>query len=199
MLAEVHAYGLTPRAGVIVIETAIVESGIRIFANPNVPGSMAIPHEGVGTDHASVGVLQQQVPMWGNVRDCMDPATSTRKFLDRLVQFNWQSMRTGDAAQRVQVSAYPDRYQQQEQWAIQIVNALWPSEDNFMLDPTPAQLKALADAFALAVWTHDLANGPAVAQAYQVLDNTQAAVAAFGTQLAAQGAEISAIKNKVGA
>jgi hypothetical protein len=134
MIGTVYAQQFPQRAAVIVMETALVESGIQIYANPNVPESMAIPHEAVGSDHASVGILQQQVPYWGTAADCMDPATSTVKFLfggtggsAGLNDFDWQHMTTGEAAQAVQVSAYPDRYQLQEQTATQIVEALWPT------------------------------------------------------------------------
>lgn len=115
------------RAATICVETEIVESGIRILANPNVPESMAIAHEGVGEDHLSVGPYQQQVPMWGTARDCMDPAASTNKFLDHLLGFNWRPLPTGVAAQDVQVSAFPDRYQAQEALATQILIQLWPA------------------------------------------------------------------------
>jgi hypothetical protein len=113
------------RASIILVETGIVESGLRILANPNVPESENIPHAGEGSDHASVGPLQQQVPMWGTAADCMNPYTSAGKFLDHLTSFDWQSLPTGTAAQDVQVSAFPDRYQAQEQLATAIVNQLW--------------------------------------------------------------------------
>lgn len=147
MVATVKAHGLPKRAAVVVIETAMVESGIRVYANPNVPESMRIPHEAEGTDHASVGPLQQQVPSWGTAADCMDPARSTLKFLYgagnnpglltlpgyRFAYVNypgatsWTQIPTGSAAQAVQVSAFPDRYQQQEPQATQLVDALWGS------------------------------------------------------------------------
>lgn len=171
MVDEVRAYGLPERAAVIVIETALVESSIRVLANPNVPSSMSIPHDGLGTDHASVGPLQQQVPMWGTARDCMDPATSTRKFLDRLVRFDWAGMPTGEAAQRVQVSAFPDRYQQREAEAIQIVNQLW-GED-----------MPLTDADIEKIMTWDVADGAPVAEFYKVVVNTQKAVADLETKV----------------
>jgi hypothetical protein len=193
MVREVQAYGLNIRAAVIVIETALVESNILVFANPNVPESMSIPHDAVGSDHASVGPLQQQVPMWGTARDCMDPAASTRKFLDRLVRFNWESMPTGEAAQRVQVSAFPDRYQQRESEAIQIVNALWGEI------VTPAEIDAVATAVVKKLMTWDVADGPAVAPFYKVVVNTQAAVAAVETDVAALKADVDAIKKKDGA
>lgn len=145
MVGEVRRRGLPQRAAVIVIETALVESGLRIYANANVPASLRIPHEAVGSDHASVGVLQQQVPSWGTPADCMDPVAATGKFLDgtggnpgllhlpdyrfRFVGHpaasSWTQLPTGAAAQAVQVSAFPDRYQQQQTRAAQIVDALW--------------------------------------------------------------------------
>jgi hypothetical protein len=134
MVQTVSSQGFPQRAAVIVMETALVESGIKIYANSNVPESLAIPHEAVGSDHRSVGILQQQVPYWGTAADCMDPATATVKFLfggsggsAGLKDFDWQHMTTGQAAQAVQVSAFPDRYQQQEQTATQLVGALWPA------------------------------------------------------------------------
>jgi len=152
---------LRQKAAVILIETGLVESNLTIYANPNVPASMAIPHEAVGTDHASVGPLQQQVPSWGTAADCMDPHRAGLKFLHgaggnpglltlppyrfQMVGYphatSWTELPTGSAAQAVQVSAYPDRYQQQETAAQQIVAQLWPQvlED----DMTPAQFVAL--------------------------------------------------------
>lgn len=132
------------RAAVICIETALVESEIQIFANSNVPESLQLPHEAVGSDHLSVGIFQQQVPSWGTTADCMDPAKSTNKFLDRLLAFDWRSMRTGTAAQRVQVSAFPNRYQAREWEATQVVDSLRIRQDWFDM-ATKAELKAVVD------------------------------------------------------
>jgi hypothetical protein len=189
MIAEVQAYGLPERAAVIVMETALVESNLLIWANWNVPESLNIPHDAVGSDHASVGPLQQQVPMWGTARDCMDPAKSTRKFLDRLVQFNWQSMSTGEAAQRVQVSAFPDRYQYRESEAIQIVNELWSEV------VTPEDRVAIVE--ELMNW--DMKNGPGTAPFWAVIDNTQKAVAECLALVQQTAIEVAAIKKRDGA
>lgn len=188
MIAEVQAYGMPERAAVIVIETALVESEIQVLANPNVPESMSIPHDGVGYDHASVGPLQQQVPMWGTAHDCMDPAISTRKFLDRLVRFDWASIPTGEAAQRVQVSAFPDRYQQREAEAIQIVNSLW--EDVV----TPADRTAIVE--TLMQW--DMKNGPGTAPYWAVIDNMQKAIAECLALAQQTAADVAALKTKSG-
>lgn len=70
----------------LAVMCVLAESDLWIYANGSVPGSTDLPHDQVGSDHKSVGLFQQQVPMWGNARDCMDPATSTRNFLDALVR-----------------------------------------------------------------------------------------------------------------
>lgn len=149
LVGAVKARGLPKRAAIIVIETGIVESTLRILANPSVPESMDIPHEGEGTDHDSVGPLQQRVPMWGTAEDCMHPVRSANKFLDHLVELGWHSMTTGEAAQAVQVSAFPDRYQEQERLAAQIVDAMWnqSTEDDDM--------RAIVFAFDNSTWVTD--------------------------------------------
>lgn len=109
---------------------AIVESAIWMYANTNVPQSMSIPHNRVGNDHASVGIYQQQVSPnifgtgpfgWGTIQQCMNVEASTRSFLGILEgaptygllkldpPYN-QRPTLGAAVQRVQVSAFPDRY-----------------------------------------------------------------------------------------
>lgn len=166
MVAEVKRLGLPQRAAVVMVETAIVESQIQIMANWNVPESLAIPHEDTGADHASVGVLQQQVPSWGSTRDCMDPVMSCRKFLfgggnnPGLLNLpgyrfdfvgyssatNWTQIPTGAAAQAVQVSAFPGRYQELEAEATSIVQAVWGLGGTIGVDDmTPAESQQLHD------------------------------------------------------
>ncbi|WP_018352323.1 M23 family metallopeptidase [Longispora albida] len=120
-----------PRGWVIAIGTALQESNLRNLANSNVPRSLNIPHEGVGRDHDSVGLFQQR-PLppdgaggWGTVEELMTPATSAKKFYDKLRTIQgWELMRLTDAAQRVQVSAFPEAYQKWEPIAATIVDAL---------------------------------------------------------------------------
>lgn len=73
------------RAARLAIMCGMDESGLKVLANPNVPESAALPHDGWGSDHASVGIFQQQVPGWGTAADCMDITRSTRKFLAALM------------------------------------------------------------------------------------------------------------------
>lgn len=100
-----------PEKGIIVaLATAMQESGMRNLANPNVAESLRIPNEGMGHDHQSVGIFQQQ-PWWGTIRDLMTPRISALKFYEALLKVGgWQQMAPTVAAQSVQRSAFPDAY-----------------------------------------------------------------------------------------
>ncbi|TRW85556.1 hypothetical protein FK535_09170 [Mycolicibacterium sp. 018/SC-01/001] len=117
-IAEGKRRGIKERGIVICIATGLVESGLTVYANASVPGSLELPHDAVGSDGKSVGPLQQQVIMgngwwWGPVEVCQDPTKSAGLFYDRLAKLNYDG--TSDAAagaiaQAIQKSAYPDRY-----------------------------------------------------------------------------------------
>ena len=100
-----------PEKGIIVaLATAMQESGLQNYANPNVPESMKLPHEAVGHDHLSVGIFQQQ-PWWGTIPDLMTPGVAARKFYEALLKVGgWEQMAPTVAAQAVQRSAFPDAY-----------------------------------------------------------------------------------------
>src|SRR5689334_18945464 len=89
------------RVADIALETALTESRLRMYANENNPESLRLPHDAVGRDHASVGLFQQQVGIWGTTAELMDPEISTRKFLDALLRLNWIPMTNWAAAQKV--------------------------------------------------------------------------------------------------
>jgi hypothetical protein len=79
-------------------ETAIVESGVK-----NLPW-------GTGDSH---GVFQQQWTMgWGTLAQTMDPAYATRKFVSVAQGIEHLYADPGVLAQKVQRSAYPERYAQ---------------------------------------------------------------------------------------
>jgi hypothetical protein len=59
------------RACYVAITTAFQESSIRILANSNYPDSLNYPHDGVGSDHDSVGIFQQRAS-WGSTKDRMN-------------------------------------------------------------------------------------------------------------------------------
>lgn len=113
------------RAADIALGVCLVESNLLVYANRSVPGSIQLPHDAVGHDHASVGLFQQQVPGWGSVTRCQAPLSSTLHFYRRLFELSWDARSNGRLAQLVQVSAYPDRYAQRDAEAISIRRALW--------------------------------------------------------------------------
>jgi hypothetical protein len=127
--AYAGAHGASPdygaRAADIALAVCLVESSLLVYANPNVHGSMALPHDAVGHDHHSVGLFQQQVPGWGTVAGCQGVASSATKFLEKLFGLDWTGRTNGHLAQLVQVSAYPDRYAARDLEAIGIRKALW--------------------------------------------------------------------------
>ncbi|MBM0232391.1 peptidase M23 [Micromonospora sp. STR1_7] len=119
-----------PRRGlVIAVATAMQESNLYNVASGVLPESQDYPHQGVGWDHDSVGLFQQRSSSgWGPVGRLMDPEFATRQFLAALEQVpGWERMRLTDAAQAVQVSAYPEHYQQHEWRATRVVDAILPS------------------------------------------------------------------------
>lgn len=113
------------RAADIALGVCLVESGLKVYANPSVPGSLSLPHDAVGHDHASVGLFQQQVPGWGTVVRCQGVLSSARHFYVRLMRLDWRGRTNWGLAQQVQVSAFPDRYRQRDEEAIRIRRILW--------------------------------------------------------------------------
>ena len=113
-----------PRAWVVATATAMAESHLQVLANASVPESMALPHEGIGVDHDSVGLFQQR-SSWGSVAQRMDPRGAARLFYARLLTVpGWEAMPVTLAAQRVQVSAFPDAYARWEQPANAVVGSV---------------------------------------------------------------------------
>lgn len=111
IIAAAHERGLPMEAARIAIATALVESELRMYANHRVPESLNYPHEAIGSDHDSVGLFQQRDNgAWGTVAERMNARASAHLFYNRLQQFDWRSMAPGDAAQKVQVSAFPAKY-----------------------------------------------------------------------------------------
>jgi hypothetical protein len=127
-----------PRDGqIIAIMMALQESSLRVLANSNVPASLRFPHDGVGSDHDSLGTAQQRPAAgWGTIEQLMDPAYNVRAFYGGprgpnhgsprglLDIQGWQFMSKGQAAQAVQVSAFPELYARWESEASAIVDAL---------------------------------------------------------------------------
>ncbi|SIC22823.1 Uncharacterised protein [Mycobacteroides abscessus subsp. abscessus] len=124
IVAEGLRRKLPPRAMQIAIATAMQESGLRVLANPSVPGSMQLSNDGVGHDHDSVGPFQQR-QSWGPTPRLMNPGTSAGLFYDKLVRISgWESLPLAVAAQKVQVSAFPSAYAKHEAQAGAILRSI---------------------------------------------------------------------------
>ncbi|MBQ1047029.1 hypothetical protein KBX50_00855 [Micromonospora sp. C51] len=118
IIAATKKAGMDERAAVVSIATALQESKLENLG-----------HLGDRNDHDSQGLFQQRPSSgWGTVEQITDPEYSTLAFLKGLKQVDgWQDMPLTEAAQTVQVSAYPDHYAQWEQQAADLVAQHWTS------------------------------------------------------------------------
>ncbi|MEU4565619.1 hypothetical protein [Micromonospora sp. NPDC023956] len=108
--------GMDERAAVVAIATSLQESKLENLG-----------HLGDRNDHDSQGLFQQRPSSgWGTVEQITDPQYSTTAFLKGLKQVDgWQDIPLTEAAQTVQVSAYPDHYAQWEKQAADLVAEHW--------------------------------------------------------------------------
>lgn len=136
---------ISQRGICIALSVPFVESGWKMYANSNVPASLNVPHDAVGSDHDSTGLFQQR-QAWGPLSSTMNAELSAGLFYDGgqagqrgLTDFPYDSdsKTPGQWAQAVQVSAFPDRYQEHWDDAVALYNRLstTTSED----DLTPEQ------------------------------------------------------------
>ncbi len=103
------------RGWIIAVATAMQESTLHNYG-----------YLGDRNDHDSLGLFQQRPSAgWGTPEQVTNPAYASGKFYEKLVKVpNWQTIPLTDAAQAVQVSAFPDAYAKWEQLATNVVNAL---------------------------------------------------------------------------
>ncbi|MBB4961452.1 hypothetical protein [Micromonospora polyrhachis] len=108
--------GMDERAAVVAVATSLQESKLENLG-----------HLGDRNDHDSQGLFQQRPSSgWGSVEQITDPEYSTTAFLKGLKQVDgWQEMPLTQAAQKVQVSAYPFHYAQWETQAADLVAEHW--------------------------------------------------------------------------
>lgn len=130
--------GIDVRGVTIALMAALTESTLRQLANTGTyPESGDYPNDGNGSDHDSVGLFQMRPQSgWGTVEELMDTTYQARAFFGGPSGPNypsprglldipgWQQMDMGEAAQAVEVSAYPDRYQNYQPVAESILIAL---------------------------------------------------------------------------
>lgn len=122
----------------IALMAALTESVLRQLANTSAyPESGKYPNDGDGSDHDSLGLFQMRPAAgWGTVAELMDTTYQARAFYGGSDGPNhgsprglldipgWQSMGKGEAAQAVEASAYPERYQNYQPVAETILTAL---------------------------------------------------------------------------
>lgn len=96
---------------VIAVATALQESRLRNLR---------------GGDRDSIGLFQQRPSQgWGSPEQLSRPEYQTQKFYDKLLTIDgWQTMRITEAAQAVQVSAYPKAYAKHVPAATRLVGTL---------------------------------------------------------------------------
>lgn len=104
--------GISERGVVIAFATVFVESNWVMYANYGDPESLTFPHEAISYDANSVGLFQQRAEWWGTCADRMDPYRSAVLFFNSLKRYDYNDLTKspGYWAQKVQGSAFPDRY-----------------------------------------------------------------------------------------
>jgi hypothetical protein len=109
---------LPARAWVIAIATSMQESQLKNIGDL-----------GNANDHDSLGLFQQRPSSgWGTPQQLTDPAYAATAFYKGLVDVKgWNTLPLTDAAQAVQVSAYPDHYAKWEKAAADMVNGFYGS------------------------------------------------------------------------
>ncbi|MBB2943652.1 hypothetical protein FB565_003381 [Actinoplanes lutulentus] len=103
--------GVPEQGIVIAVATALQESRLRNLR---------------GGDRDSIGLFQQRPSQgWGTPKQLRDPAYQTQKFYDKLLTIDgWPDMRLTEAAQAVQISAFPEAYAKHTSSATKLVTAL---------------------------------------------------------------------------
>ncbi|HEX7744095.1 MAG TPA: hypothetical protein VF462_02370 [Micromonosporaceae bacterium] len=105
---------MPPRAQVIAVATALQESKLQNLG-----------HLGANNDHDSLGLFQQRPSVgWGTPKQLTDPDYAAEQFYRALQQVpGYTGQPLTQAAQTVQVSAFPDAYAQWEKMAADLVRA----------------------------------------------------------------------------
>lgn len=103
--------GISDHGIVIALMAAMTESGLRNLDHG---------------DRDSLGLFQMRPSQgWGSPAQLTDPTYAVNKFYDILLTVpNWQGLSPGAAAQAVERSAFPDRYNKHEQTAREILGAV---------------------------------------------------------------------------
>ncbi|MEU4693756.1 hypothetical protein [Actinoplanes sp. NPDC023714] len=115
IIAVGAAKKVSPRGWSIALAVAMQESGLR-----------NLPHLGSRNDHDSIGVFQQRPSQgWGTTEQLSQPTYQAERFYEELLEVpGWDTLPLTQAAQAVQISAFPDAYAKWEAEATRLVDAL---------------------------------------------------------------------------
>ena len=130
--------GITRDGLQIALMAALTESTLRMLSNTSTyPESADYPNDGDGSDHDSLGLFQMRPQSgWGSVEELMDPLYQAQSFFGGPEGPNggsprglldipgWETMGKGEAAQAVEVSAHPERYENYSPVAVTILDTL---------------------------------------------------------------------------
>lgn len=153
IIAVGKALKIPSRGWVVAIATAMQESQLLNSASRANPDSLNYPHDIVfAGDHDSVGIMQQRDP-WGPMAARMNVTESAKMFYTGgrsgqrglLDIKGWEQLSIAQAAQAVQVSAFPDAYAQWENLAVKAVE-----------DLGDAVIETGCDQVAAGPWTNPL-------------------------------------------
>ena len=177
------------RDGVLIaLMAALTESTLRMLANTSAyPESANYPNDGNGGDHDSLGLFQMRPQSgWGTVAELMDTTYQARAFYGGpdgpnhgsprgLVDIpGWEQMDPAEAAQAVEVSAYPDRYRDYDPVAETILDGGFGELSLRRIEGLgidPLGLEGLLD---LLLAAHELARTSAEADASALTDDAMA-------------------------
>nr|8B2E_A Chain A, Muramidase [Kionochaeta sp.] len=124
IIAEAKKENVGPHGCQAAITTGLTESSLRILANNAVPPSLQYPHDGLGSDHDSIGIFQQRASIYKDIRCDMDAACSASQFFKVMKGVSgWQTLDVATLCQRVQKSAYPAAYQKFTALAVGVCKA----------------------------------------------------------------------------
>jgi hypothetical protein len=129
--------GMDERAVAVALTTAMQESELV---------NVAYGHDD------SLGLFQQRPSMgWGSEEELMDPVYAAFKFYEKLRRTDgWEDMTLGEAAQAVQVSAYPDLYSQWESKAEVVAGVLAGGQESGVACVKGTAAEVATDPAALA-------------------------------------------------
>jgi hypothetical protein len=121
IIAVGQKMNLPPRAQVIAVATSLQETQLNNYG-----------HLGDSNDHDSLGLFQQRPSSgWGSPQQLTDPDYAARAFYASLKAVpGYDKMPLTDAAQTVQVSAYPDAYAKWEKMAASLVQRYHATTNN---------------------------------------------------------------------